>query len=91
VRDCLMLQMLRRDQALRTTIHRTGGWGNAWVEQFSWDSTECSEVKILELITRSCTSFDELAVMLSPGYTPRWPLLSPAIARAKSVFEESRV
>ena len=88
-RDCLVLQMLRRDQALRTTIHRIGGWGNAWVEQFSWDSPECSEVKILDLITRSCTSFDELAAMLSPGYTPRWPLLSPAIARAKNVSEKT--
>jgi len=86
-RDCLLLQMLQRDQALRTTIHRTGGWGNAWVEQFAWDSPACSEVKILDLIARSCSSFDELAATLSPDYTTRWPLLSPAIARAKSVFE----
>lgn len=88
-RDCLLLQMLRRDRALRTTIHRTGGWGNAWVEQFAWDSLERSEVKILDLIARSCMSFDELAATLSPDYTPRWPLLSAAIVRAKSVFERS--
>ena len=86
-RDCLLLQMLRRDQALRTTTHRIGGWGNAWVEQFAWDSSECYEVKILDLIARSCTGFDELATTLSPDYTTRWPFLSPAIARAKSVFE----
>jgi hypothetical protein len=85
-RDCLVLQMLRRDQALRTTIHRTGGWGNAWVEQFSWDCPECSEIKILDLVARSCISFDELASTLSPGYKKRWPLLSPAIARAKNVL-----
>ncbi|MBN2390695.1 MAG: aminoglycoside 6-adenylyltransferase [Anaerolineae bacterium] len=90
-RDCLVLQMLRRDQALRTTIHRTGGWGNAWVEQLLWDSPEHSEVQILDLIARSCTSFDELAAMLSPGYTQRWPLLSPAIARAKSMLEKTRM
>jgi hypothetical protein len=90
-RDCLVLQMLRRDQALRTTVHRTGGWGNAEVEQFRWDSSECSEVKILDLIARSCTAFDELAAMLSPEYTTRWPLLSPAIARAKSIFEKSQM
>jgi hypothetical protein len=83
--------MLRRDQVLRTTIHRTGGWGNAWVEQFSWDSPECSEVKILDLIARSCTSFDELAATLSPGSKQRWPLLSPAIAYAKNVSEKTRM
>ncbi|MGC9394138.1 MAG: aminoglycoside 6-adenylyltransferase [Anaerolineae bacterium] len=90
-RDCLVLQMLRRDRALRTTIHRTGGWGNAWVEQFSWDSQECSKVKTLDLIIRSCTSFDELAAMLSPGYTARWPLLSPAIAHARNISEKTRM
>lgn len=88
-RDCLLLQMLRRDRALRTTIHCTGGWGNTWVERFAWDGPECAEVKILDLIARSCKGFDELAATLAPDYTPRWPLLSPAIARAKSVFEDS--
>jgi len=88
-RDCLLLQMLRRDRALHTTIHRTGGWGNVWVEQFAWNSPERSEVKILDLIARSCMSFDELAATLSPDYTPRWPLLSAAIVRAKSVVERS--
>jgi hypothetical protein len=90
-RDCLVLQMLRRDQALHTTVHRIGGWGNAWVENFTWDSPGCSEVKILDLIARSCTTFDELAAMLSPDYTARWPLLSPAIARAKSVVKKSQM
>lgn len=87
-RDCLLLQMLQRDRVLRTTIHRTGGWGNTWLEHFAWDSSECSAVKILDLISRSCTGFDELAALLLPDYTARWPLLSPAIACAKRELGE---
>jgi hypothetical protein len=82
-RDCLVLQMIRRDREKRTKFHRTGGWGNELVARFSWDGQEYSPVKILDLITRSCETFDELALGLSPSYNPRGPLLSSTFERAR--------
>ena len=83
-RDCLVLQMIRRDREKRTKIHRTGGWGNELVARFSWDGQECSPVKILDLISRSCETFDELALELSPSYNQRGPLLFSTIERARA-------
>jgi hypothetical protein len=82
-RDCLVLQMIRRDQVMGTNIHHTGGWGNELVERFSWDGQECSPVKILDLITRICETFDKLALELSSSYHLRGPLLFPTIERAR--------
>lgn len=70
-RDCLVLQMLRRDREKGTTIHHTGGWGNDLVAQLVIDAQQPSAHRILDLIRWSCATFDALAAELSPTYTPR--------------------
>ena len=87
-RDCLVLQMIRRDREKRTKNHRIGGWGNELVARFSWDGQKCSPVKILDLITRSCETFDELALRLSPSYSQRGPLLFSIIELARDACLE---
>ncbi len=82
-RDCLVLQMIRRDQEKRTTIHRQGGWGNELVAGFSWDSQASSGEGILNLIQMSGEIFDELAAALLPDYTQRGPLLLSALESAR--------
>lgn len=70
-RDCLVLQMLRRDREEGTTIHRTGGWGNDLVAHLVLDGRAPSAQKILDLIQWSCETFDDLALALAPAYAPR--------------------
>ena len=70
-RDCLVLQMMRRDREKGTTIHRTGGWGNDLVDQLTIDAHQPSARKVHDLIRWSCETFDTLAFELSPAYTPR--------------------
>ncbi|HNT76079.1 MAG TPA: aminoglycoside 6-adenylyltransferase [Anaerolineae bacterium] len=70
-RDCLVLQMLRRDREMGTTIHRSGGWGNDLVAQLIVDEGKPSAQKILDLIQWSCKTFDVLAAGLAPDYIPR--------------------
>jgi hypothetical protein len=84
-RDSLVLQMIRRDQTKRTTIHRTGAWGNEIVTHFSWNGQEGSGEEILHLIKLSGEVFDELASALLPDYTQRGPLLFPTIEAAKQI------
>ena len=90
-RDCLVLQMMRRDRVKKTKIHRTGGWGNELAARLAWDGQESSPVKIIALITRSCEAFDELALALSPDYTPRGPHLFAAIERARAACNQPGV
>lgn len=84
-RDCLVLQMIRRDREKRTTIHRTGGWGNELATRIAWDGQEGAGEDALNLITRSCEVFDELASELLPGTDRRGPLLLPIIEAARQV------
>ena len=87
-RDCLMLQMIRRDRVKKTRIHRTGGWGNELVARFAWDNQECSPRKILDLVARSGEIFDGLASGLSSSYNSRGPRLYTAIERARTACRE---
>ena len=82
-RDCLLLQMMRRDRERGTAIHHTGGWDNALVGRISWDGQRDSGEAILDLIASSCGVFDELAADLLPGYCQRGPLLYPGIESAR--------
>jgi hypothetical protein len=82
-RDCLVLQMLRRDREKGTQVHRIGGWGNELVDRFFEEGQEGSPLRILNLITQSCETFDELASRLSSSYTPRGPFLLSAIESAR--------
>ena len=83
-RDCLVLQMMRRDREKGTTIHRTGGWGNELIDQLAVSEQQPSAQKILDLIQWSCETFDALATTLSPAYTPRAPYLLPTLDHARS-------
>ena len=85
-RDCLVLQMMRRDREKGTTVHRTGGWGNDVVGDLlkSWgNADETSSHHILDLIWWSCETFDTLATDLAPDYTPRTPYLRSTLDHAK--------
>ena len=82
-RECLVLQMMRRDREKRTTIHRTGGWGNELVDQLVLDGQQPAAQRILDLIQWSCETFDALAAELAPTYAPRAPYLRPALDRAR--------
>lgn len=88
VRDCLVLQMMRRDREKRTRVHRTGGWGNDLIDRFSWEQQEHSPLKILDIVAQSGALFDDLAADLSPGYRRRWPLLSPSLEAARETCNE---
>jgi hypothetical protein len=82
-RECLVLQMMRRDREKRTTIHRTGGWGNDLIDQLALDGQQPAAQKILDLIQWSGETFDALAAELAPAYAPRAPYLRPALDRAR--------
>jgi len=84
-RDSLVLQMIRRDREKRTTIHRTGGWGNELVARFSWNGQEGSGEEILNLIRLSCEIFEKLASEILPSYNQRGLLLFPSIESAKQI------
>ena len=87
--DALVLQMIRRDRAKRTTVHRTGGWGNEIVERVAWGDWQSAGDGILALIQRSCEIFDELAADLDPTYTPRAPFLTPTLAAARDAIKST--
>lgn len=85
VRDCLVLQMIRRDREFNTTIHRTGGWGNELVAEIAFDVRGDAPEEILDLIAWSCRTFDELAGDLSPTYERRAALVLPGIDAARAI------
>jgi hypothetical protein len=87
-RDCLVLQMLRRDREMGTQVHRIGGWGNELVDRFFEEGQGGSPLRILNLITQSCETFDDLASRLSSSYTPRGPFLLSAIESAREACRE---
>lgn len=88
-RDALVLQMIRRDREKRTTVHRTGGWGNEIVDRLTWDERPSAGDGILALIHRSSEIFDELAADLDPTYPPRAPHLVPAIETAREAIKQT--
>lgn len=83
MRECLELQMLRRDRQEGTRAHRTGGWGNDLVDSFSWDPQSPRPERILDLIDRCSERFDQLASLLSPAYAPRRSLVTRVMAAAR--------
>ncbi len=85
--DALVLQMIRRDREKRTTVHRTGGWGNEIVERVAWGDWQSAGDGILALIQRSYEIFDELAADLDPTYPPRAPLLAPTLDAAREALK----
>lgn len=84
-RDCLVLQMIRRDREKGTMIHRIGGWGNELASRLAWGGGEGSGEEVLNLVRLSCEIFDELASELLPGYHRRGPLLFPVMESARQV------
>jgi hypothetical protein len=82
-RDCLVLQMIRRDRALGTNIHRFGGYGNEIATALSTAPNHYSPSEILTMIARSFDIFDNLAPMLSKHYSPRFSLICDAMRCAQ--------
>lgn len=87
-RDSLVLQMIRRDREKKTTIHRSGGWGNELVNRFSFDRREIANIEILNFVELNCKIFDELALDLLPGYESRVSHLIPTLELAKQICSE---
>lgn len=87
-RDCLVLQMLRRDQEHGTNIHRIGGFGNDVILRLLAEATFSPRQAILALINRSIQVFDELYVALVQGQNPRAHLMLPALRRAEATCKE---
>lgn len=87
-RDCLVLQMLRRDAAMQTNIHRLGGWGNDLVARFALQGQDETGEAILNLIQQSCEIYDSLARQMLPAYSPRTTLLYPALETARRQCRE---
>ena len=87
-RDCLVLQMLRRDQEHGTNIHRIGGFGNDVILRLLAKATLSPRQAILALINRSIQVFDELYVALVQGQNPRAHLMLPALRRAEATCKE---
>jgi hypothetical protein len=92
-RDCLVLEMMRRDRALGTTVHRTGGWGNDVI----WDVWPSAALAtpggdgaraILDLVERCSAAFDGLVTQLAPGTRPRAGLLQPTIDAARAQLDD---
>jgi len=83
--DCLVLQMMRCDRAKKSTIHRSGGWGNDLAARFFLNGRDESGGAVLNLIRLCCEVFDSLAITILPGYSQRSPLLLPAIEAAEKV------
>jgi hypothetical protein len=84
-RDCLLLQMMRRDRKKGTRIHRTGGWGNELASRFSWDGQEDFGAGILALARATCEALDELVPEWLPDYESRGLFLFPSIESAKTI------
>jgi len=83
-RDCLVLQMHRRDRDKGTNIHRFGGFGNDVIARLHPGAVGASPLVILKVVECSTRVLDELAPDLLPGYRPRAELLLPAIRQAEA-------
>jgi hypothetical protein len=86
VRDCLVLEMMARDSAARTSYHPHGApTDGAALEAASQTLRVLTREGVLEMITTSAERFDALADRQSPAYVARAaPLLAMAAgARTK--------
>ena len=81
-RDCLVLQMMLRDRAAGTNVHRAGGPGNELAAELLAAAGRRSAADILEMVRVCGTIFDRLAPQLVAGYRKRAHLLEPALTKA---------
>ncbi len=88
-RDCLVLQMTRRDREEKTNIHRIGGMGNEIVNRLCIEQCKYQQSEILDIVLKSCEVFDDLASDLLDNYEPGIPLVLPTIIRAKEELTSS--
>jgi predicted nucleotidyltransferase len=85
-RDCAVLGMMLRDRAAGTTIHRTGGMGNAVVARLDATRAPFTAAGILQLIAHSGALCDALAnAWEEDRHDQRGPLLD-LIARARATL-----
>jgi hypothetical protein len=89
VRDCCVLQMLLRDRAEGTSIHRQGGVGNQFVAALDAARAPYTAAGILDSVERSAELFDALATQWSANYAPRrLPLLAATAAARRALPRE---
>ena len=86
--DCCVLEMMLRDRATGTNIHKHGGIGNQFVAQLEVTQKPFTSVGILESIKESNKVFEKLASEWSSDYQENRKPLMDWIEQAKV---ESRV
>jgi len=75
-RDCLVLQMIRRDRHFDTNIHRTGGWGNDILDELGKDGISNNQRAVISVIDRYCRVFESMAKICGERYTERYLVFS---------------
>jgi predicted nucleotidyltransferase len=85
-RDCAVLGMMLRDRATGTTIHRTGGMGNAVVARLDATRAPFTAAGILQLIAHSSALCDALAREWEGDCPDRRGPLLELIARARDTL-----
>lgn len=77
IRDCCVLEMMLRDRAEGTNVHRQGGIGNQFVRQLEQTQQPHTALGILAMVEQSAHVFDGLATRWSGSYQEkRAPLLA---------------
>lgn len=79
----LELQMIRRDAALKTNVHRFGGWGNDLVTRLIPAEENDGSIDILQTLQDACSLLDEIVPAMLEEYSPRLLLLLPSIEKAR--------
>jgi len=87
-RDCLLLQMILRDRALGTNVHRTGGFGNEICPKLRVRAQANFGLEALKMIRTYGPLFDSLASQLSPNYERRHDKLLAALERAEAHLKQ---
>jgi predicted nucleotidyltransferase len=76
VRDCCVLEMMLRDRATGTNIHKHGGIGNQFITELEVTQKPSTSIGILDSIKESNEIFEKLAHEWSSDYQEnRQPLL----------------
>ncbi|MCI0710980.1 MAG: aminoglycoside 6-adenylyltransferase [Chloroflexi bacterium] len=81
LRDVMVLAMVERDMSTGTTVHRSGGMGNVFVERLS-PVNDFSTASLLRLLEQTAYQFETLARRLYPDYVSPTHNLMALIHRA---------
>lgn len=84
--DTCVLAMMLRDRESGTTIHKTGGMGNAIVPRLRTPENPPSALSILDSLASTARLFDTLAKQWSPLYTERQQFFLIRVAQAQTAI-----